>query len=67
MEYIRRTYGVPAKRGMEVIALGKPGVIVGSNGAYLRIKTETSTGYIILTFHPTFEIVYLNEKKKGES
>ena len=37
MEYIRNTYGVPAKRGMRVTAYGKPGVITGIRPEHLDI------------------------------
>lgn len=32
MEYIRRAYNVPAKRGQRVRFQGKPGTITGSKG-----------------------------------
>lgn len=58
-EYIRETYNVPAKRGMKVIAQGRRGTIVGVKGPYLRIRIEGETN--ILSFHPTWEMVYLSE------
>lgn len=56
MRYIRDHYGVPAKRGMEVVAQGRTGRIVASSGAYLRIKVEGEKN--ILSFHPTWEMEY---------
>jgi len=64
MEYIRKTYGVPAKRGARVRFtpdgnrhLSHEGVIVGARGAYLRVRMgdEKSAG----TYHPTWEMKYL--------
>jgi hypothetical protein len=57
MEYIRETYNVPAKKGMNVIAQGRNGVIVGSKGGYLRIKIEGEKN--ILSFHPVWEMKYV--------
>jgi len=60
MEYIRQTYGVPAKRGMKITYTypnpSKQGVITGSSGAHLRIKLdgEKRAG----RYHPTWEIQY---------
>ena len=56
MRYIRDHYGVPAKRGMEVVAQGRKGRIVGSRGSYLRIKVDGEKN--ILSFHPTWEMEY---------
>ena len=61
MLYIRKRYGVPAKRGarIEYRGEGSPelGTITGSEGAYLRIRMdgEKHTG----TYHPTWEMRYL--------
>lgn len=56
MDYIRRAYNVPAKRGRRVTFQGRPGVITGSSGAYLRIRLdgERRAG----RYHPTWEIEY---------
>lgn len=56
MSYIRGYYGVPAKRGSKVLACGKPGTIVGSRGAYIRVKLDE--GGRIRSYHPTWEITY---------
>ncbi len=62
MEYIRKYYKVPAKRGAKVRVTsshGKDikfdGTIVASEGAYLRIKINGKVG----TYHPTWNIEYL--------
>jgi hypothetical protein len=64
MEYIRKHYDVPAKRGGRVRFtpdgnryLACEGVIVGSRGAYLRIRMgeEKRSGI----YHPTYDLEYL--------
>ena len=57
MDYIRKKYKVPAKRGMKVIAQGHNGTIVGARNGYLRIRIEGEKN--ILSFHPTWEMEYL--------
>ncbi len=57
MGYIRKAYGVLARRGLRVIAIGKPGVITGSRGAYLRIKLDGERRS--RKYHPIWEIDYL--------
>ena len=59
MEYIRRVYKVPAKLGMRVIACGKPGVITGSRGPYLRVRRDGEKKSF--SYHPTWGIKYLTE------
>lgn len=58
-EYVRRCYRVPAKRGMRVVADGKPGTIVSFPGQYIgvRLDGETRVG----RWHPTWHIDYLDE------
>ncbi len=63
MAYIRRYYGVPAKRGMRVVYGASDGdcidaVIVGSKGAYLRVRLGNNKHTSLL--HPTY---YLRYKK----
>ena len=58
MEYIRLTYNVPAKRGMIVVANGRPGMITGTYmGARLRIRVDGVTR----NYHPTWNIIYPKE------
>lgn len=54
--YVRRYYKVPAKRGMRVVADGKPGQIVGFSGQYLRIRLDGEK--CIRNWHPTWHIEY---------
>ena len=59
MDYIRTTYGVPAKRGgrIEHTYNGRFGTITGSRGARLRIKLDgdNHSG----SYHPTWELRYI--------
>lgn len=57
MNYIRRAYNIPAKRGGRITFQGKPGVIVGSRGPYLRIRLNGEQE--ARNYHPTWEIEYL--------
>ena len=62
MEYICKTYGVPAKQGGRILYRGKEhGVIVGSEGHYLRVKMDNER--VILSYHPTWEMRYLSKEK----
>ena len=61
MEYIRRYYGVPAKRGGRVTYTGGAkktvqGTIVASRGQYLRVRWDE--GDQVKTMHPTWMLVY---------
>ena len=66
MDYIRKAYGVPAKRGGRVVALDgiqrkTKGTITGSRGPYLRIRLD---GWdYSQNFHPTSNIEYITEAK----
>ena len=63
MEYIRRTYGVPAKRGCKVKFTGNPnnfpqfGTVTGTYGKYLKVLMdgEIKPG----TYHPEWRMEYL--------
>lgn len=61
IEYIRKTYKVPAKVGGKIIFEGHPGIITGTNGPHLRIRLddEKRSGY----YHPTWNIEYLEKGK----
>jgi hypothetical protein len=69
MEYIRRTYGVPAKRGcwIEFSDDGEKhrGIIVGSRGPYLRVRIYSEA--FIATLHPTWNIRYLTDDETKEA
>ncbi len=61
MDYIRRTYGVPAKRGGRVQFTNAPkackGTVVAARGQYLRVRWDESGRTD--TMHPTWMLVYL--------
>lgn len=63
LPYIRRAYGVPAKRGQRVqfteAACGVRGTIVGSRGQYVRVRWDESGRTD--TMHPTWMLVYIKE------
>lgn len=56
-EYVRRYYGVPAKRGMRVIADGKPGVITSFRDARINVRLDGEKRPA--PWHPTWHMVYL--------
>lgn len=63
MDYIRRTFGVPAKRGGRIRFSGNigpeplTGTIVGSQNGRLRVRFDGE--YRTRLLHPTWEIIYL--------
>lgn len=63
LEWIRKRYAVPAKRGMRVEYTGGGtkalGTIRGARGGYLSIKLDSSKH--ARAFHPTWELRYLTE------
>lgn len=68
LEYIRKTYKVPAHRGGKIFftpqrgQLGEIGTITGSKGSYLRVMFEKSKFSKLL--HPTWEIQYIEDKNE---
>jgi len=67
MQYIRKTYGVPAKRGGRVAYIDNNpngdgdikimGTITGSRDAHLRIRLDGDR--FSRNYHPTYNIEYL--------
>ena len=62
LDYIRRAYKVPAKRGGRVEYTGEPGktylgTICSARGSHLRIKLDGIKHS--MPFHPTWELRYL--------
>lgn len=55
--YVRRYYRVPAKRGMRVIADGKPGVITAFEGQYIRVRLDGEEHS--RNWHPTWHMEYV--------
>ncbi|MCM8555674.1 hypothetical protein [Streptomyces sp. STCH 565 A] len=56
MEWIRRTYDVPARHGMRIEYDGKPATIVGAGGGYLRFRVDGEKHRTV--GHPCYRIVY---------
>ncbi len=56
MEYIRRYYKVPAKRGMRITFCGHPATITSTTGPYLRIRIDGDERTSVV--HPTWRIEY---------
>ena len=54
--YVRRYYGVPAKRGMRVVADGKPGLIVGFSDQYIRVRLDGER--VVRNWHPAWHMEY---------
>lgn len=67
MDYIRRTYGVPARRGDRIIYGGITAPIAGTitmaDGAYLRVRFDGWKKSVRL--HPTWRITYLPSEQNG--
>ena len=63
LDYVRRKYRVPARRGMRVTVDGKSGVITCGDGQYLRVRLdgEKRSG----RWHPTWRVVY-HEEPSGD-
>jgi hypothetical protein len=62
MEYIRRFYSVPAKRGgrIEYTYNGKTssGTILSADGAILRVRLDGDKRTVSL--HPTYNVIYID-------
>jgi hypothetical protein len=56
MEWIRRTYDVPARHGMRIEFDGKPATIIGAGGGHLRFRIDGEKHRTI--GHPCYLIVY---------
>lgn len=56
MDYVRRTYSVPAKRGGRIRFEGKPGVITSAPGARIRIRLDGEKHSV--PAHPVWEMEY---------
>lgn len=67
MDYIRKTYSVPAKRGGRVEYTGcgavERGTITSADGAYLCIRLDGAKQ--AAHFHPTWKLRYLPVSDKA--
>lgn len=59
MSYIRKYYGVPAKRGGRVEYFGVRGTIISARGHHLNVLLDGSK--CAMPFHPTWSLKYLDE------
>jgi hypothetical protein len=64
LAYVRKAYGVPAKRGGRIIydgdgGIAKVGTIMSASGAYLRVHFEGEPRLRRHTLHPTWHVKYL--------
>jgi hypothetical protein len=69
LAYIRRAYGVPAKRGGRVRYTGEGrdefGTIIGASGAHLSVRLDGLRHG--RPYHPTWQIEYLPEVARERS
>lgn len=61
-EYVRRIYGVPAKRGQRVTVEGRFGTIVSFPGQYLGVRFDGEKW--TSRCHPTWEVDYAPKDEK---
>jgi hypothetical protein len=55
-DYVRRAYGVPAKRGLRVTVDGRPGVITRGYGGRIRVRFDGERRSV--KCHPTWRVDY---------
>lgn len=60
---IRKSRGVPAKRGMRVVVDGHPGVITGAGGGNLNVRFDGRKH--TARCHPTWRVDYLDATGKS--
>jgi hypothetical protein len=63
MEYIRKTYGVPAKRGARVCYTNEGifyGTILCARGPYIRVRWDGGGKRSVSSMHPTWALQYLS-------
>lgn len=58
LEYIRRVYGVPAYRGVRVLAFGRLGTIRGTHNAHLAVWWDGTAPRRRSYLHPTDGVTY---------
>lgn len=63
LEWIRKTYNVPAKRGMRIRFMGNEyGTILSGKHGRLRVRFDGQK--IIAALHPTWELEYSPKQKE---
>lgn len=60
-QYINQFYGLNVTIGQRVIAINQPGTIVGAKNSYLLIQLDCSKAKNPGNYHPTYEMVYLDQ------
>lgn len=71
MEYIRKTYSVPCRRGQRVKFTGDPfetplfGTIVSARSQYVSVRMDGKSR--IYTLHPTWKLEYLPPASAGDA
>ncbi|HEU6452881.1 MAG TPA: hypothetical protein VFT57_15800 [Gemmatimonadaceae bacterium] len=63
-DYVRRTYRVPAARGVRVTVDGKPGRITRGQGHYIRIRFDGER--YSRPCHPTWRVDYHTTGGEGD-
>lgn len=64
--YIRSQYEVPARRGQRVEWRGRPGTIVSSRNAYIRVRLDERPHGACVVLHPTDDdLIYLSTAPTG--
>jgi hypothetical protein len=58
LEWHRKNYNVPAKKGMHVMIGKKRGIITGASGPHIKVKIEGES--ISKPYHPT-DITYYED------
>jgi hypothetical protein len=58
LDYIRKHYGVPADIGRKITFEGQTGVIVGYNGANLKVNFDDAKPNKSEYLHPTWYVEY---------
>lgn len=60
MEWVRKTYGVPAKRGMRVVYTGGGAPVSGTirSARTGRLKIQMDGAKSAKSYHPTWELSY---------
>ena len=63
LDYIRKTYGVPAKKGGRIrctgLAVPMEGTIRGAENGRLLVRFDWCPTGRLATLHPTWEVTYL--------
>ena len=52
--YIRRAYGVPAKRGARVTIEGRPGTVTSARSGHVRVRMDGEK--YSRPYHPTWNV-----------